>query len=60
MLELHLSEGRLCARGLRRVRCVALRLADLAGADPPVEPSLVAQALRLWREPTFLYERRSS
>ena len=42
-----LAAGRLSARGLRRVRAVALTLADLAGEDPPLTEGWVAEALAL-------------
>jgi magnesium chelatase family protein len=48
LLERRLREGRLSARGLDRVRRVALTVADLAGDGPPLgeEHILVALALR--------------
>jgi magnesium chelatase family protein len=48
VLERRLREGSLSARGLDRVRRVALTVADLAGDDPPLgeEHILVALALR--------------
>jgi magnesium chelatase family protein len=48
LLERRLREGRLSARGLDRVRRVALTVADLAGEEPPLreEHILVALALR--------------
>ena len=42
-----LRHGRLSARGLDRVRRVALTLADLAGADGPLTTSHVGSALHL-------------
>ncbi|MCB1030811.1 MAG: YifB family Mg chelatase-like AAA ATPase [Acidimicrobiales bacterium] len=39
--------GRLTARGLDRIRRVALTMADLEGVDPPLEPMQVAAALSL-------------
>ena len=48
VLERRLREGRLSARGLHRVRRVALTVADLAGRDGPLseEDLLLALALR--------------
>ncbi|MCC5950857.1 MAG: YifB family Mg chelatase-like AAA ATPase [Acidimicrobiia bacterium] len=42
-----LRSGRLSARGYRRVRCVALTLADLDGVDPPIGVEHLAEALVL-------------
>jgi magnesium chelatase family protein len=42
-----LSAGRLSPRGARRVRAVALTLADLVGAEPPLSDDLLATALGL-------------
>ncbi|MEM8903582.1 MAG: YifB family Mg chelatase-like AAA ATPase [Actinomycetota bacterium] len=42
-----LADGHLSPRGARRVRAVALTLADLAGAEPPLTDDLVATALGL-------------
>ena len=65
LLERRLREGRLSARGLDRVRRVALTVADLAGDEPPLgeEHILVALALRApgeegpgaWHEPVASY-----
>ncbi len=41
------DRSRLSGRGLHRVRTVALTLADLAGADPPLDDTFVAQAIDL-------------
>ncbi|MBI2705141.1 MAG: YifB family Mg chelatase-like AAA ATPase [Actinobacteria bacterium] len=57
LLEGHLASGRLSARGLRRIRCVALTIADLLGVEPPLRPDLLALAMQLRNEPAFLYER---
>jgi magnesium chelatase family protein len=51
LLECELRRGRLSARGLARVRRVALTLADLAGHDPPLTAGLVSLALQLRIEP---------
>ncbi len=45
-----LARGGLSARGLHRVRRVALTLADLAGADPPLTEEHVGTALGLRAE----------
>jgi magnesium chelatase family protein len=50
LLERRLREGRLSARGLDRVRRVALTVADLAGDDPPLREEHILMALAL-REP---------
>ncbi|MEO1060063.1 MAG: YifB family Mg chelatase-like AAA ATPase [Actinomycetota bacterium] len=42
-----LAAGRLSPRGARRVRAVALTLADLVGAEPPLGDELLATALGL-------------
>lgn len=52
LLERHLREGSLSARGLDRARKVALTLADLAGDDLPLSEGHVAVALAL-RSPTI-------
>lgn len=46
-LERVLRQGRLSARGLRRVRAVALTITDLAGSDPPVGREAVLEAIYL-------------
>lgn len=46
-LEHALRSGQLSARGLRRVRSVALTLSDLEGADPPLGRAAVLEALHL-------------
>ncbi len=50
--ERALEQGRLTARGLRRVWRVALTLGDLAGHEGPVAAEHVAAALHLRAEPT--------
>jgi magnesium chelatase family protein len=65
LLEKRLREGRLSARGLDRVRRVALTVADLAGDEAPLseEHILMALALRApgedgsgsWHEPVASY-----
>jgi magnesium chelatase family protein len=47
LLDLALRHGRLTARGLGRVRRVALTVADLAGRDGPVAAGDIATALQL-------------
>ncbi|MDY7101630.1 MAG: YifB family Mg chelatase-like AAA ATPase [Actinomycetota bacterium] len=47
LLEDELARGRLSARGLQRVRRVALTLADLAGDDGPLAEHHIATALGL-------------
>ncbi len=42
-----LAGGQLSPRGARRVRAVALTLADLAGIEPPLDEALLATALGL-------------
>ena len=47
LLDLALRHGRLTARGLGRIRRVALTVADLAGRDGPLRAGDVATALQL-------------
>jgi magnesium chelatase family protein len=47
LLERRLREGRLSARGLDRVRRVALTVADLAGDEPPLREEHILMALAL-------------
>lgn len=54
LLERALAGGRLSARGLGRVRRVALTIADLAGADGPLDAEHIATAMTLRAEPAFL------
>ncbi len=56
-LEKALRSGLLSARGLRRVRCVALTLQDLDGRPPPIEIAAVSLAMQLRVEPRFLSRR---
>jgi magnesium chelatase family protein len=56
-LEHALRRGVLSARGLRRVRCVALTLQDLQGLDPPLGVRAVSLAMHLRVEPRFLSRR---
>ncbi len=51
LLETSLRQGRLSARGLARVRRVALTFADLAGVDGPLRAEEVGQALALRSDP---------
>jgi magnesium chelatase family protein len=54
LAERALLDGRLTARGLVRVRRVALTLADLAGHDGPLLAEHVAGAFHLRCEPSFV------
>jgi magnesium chelatase family protein len=56
-LEGVLRKGWLTARGLSRVRCVALTLQDLEGRDPPLDDQSVSLALHLRVEPRFTARR---
>jgi magnesium chelatase family protein len=51
LLEATLHAGRLSARGLHRIRTVALTIADLTGRDGPIGPDLVDTALSLRIDP---------
>jgi magnesium chelatase family protein len=51
MIETSLRQGRLSARGLARVRRVALTVADLAGLDGPLRAEEIGQALALRSDP---------
>ena len=51
LLEAELHAGRLSARGLQRVRAVALTMSDLAGMDVPLGSDLVDTALGLRIDP---------
>jgi magnesium chelatase family protein len=50
-LQQAVAGGRLSARGLRRVRTLALTLADLAGQDPPLARIHVLEAMALRQAP---------
>lgn len=52
LLRRAIERGALSARGLRRVRSVALTLADLAGREPPLDAEQVATALALRTTPS--------
>ena len=54
LLEQRLRAGALTARGVQRVRAVALTLSDLAGRDGPLTSDLVATALSLRADPLAL------
>jgi magnesium chelatase family protein len=54
LLEQRLRAGSLTARGVQRARAVALTLADLAGAGPPLTEELLATALSLRSDPLAL------
>ena len=51
LLDTSLRTGRLTARGLARVRRLALTIADLAGEDPPLNAEQVGVALQLRSDP---------
>jgi len=51
LLHRALRRGSLTARGVRRVRSVALTLADLEGVDPPLSDAHVALAMSLRTQP---------
>jgi magnesium chelatase family protein len=51
LLEATLHAGRLSARGLHRVRTVALTIADLTGREGPIGPDLIDTALGLRIDP---------
>jgi magnesium chelatase family protein len=54
LAERALAQGRLSARGLRRVWRVALTLADLTGGDGPIGAEHLAGALQLRADPAFV------
>jgi magnesium chelatase family protein len=54
MAERAVALGQLSARGLQRVRCVALTICDLAGRTPPLSGSDLALALQLRSNPVAL------
>lgn len=54
LLEGLLAKGSLSPRGLRRVRSVALTLADLDGVDPPLGVPAVCTAAAMRAEPAFV------
>jgi magnesium chelatase family protein len=56
-LEGALRAGQLSARGLSRIRRVALTLQDLRGLDAPLDLTAVSLALHLRVEPRFLTRR---
>lgn len=51
LLEAALAKGRLTARGMHRVRCVAATIADLGAQRPPLSAETVALALSLRGDP---------
>jgi magnesium chelatase family protein len=51
MIETSLRQGRLSARGLARIRRVALTVADLAGLEGPLRAEEIGQALALRSDP---------
>lgn len=56
-LEKSLRAGILSARGLKRVRAVALTLQDLADESPPISARSISLAMQLRAEPRFLSRR---
>jgi magnesium chelatase family protein len=56
-LERALESGALSGRGLQRVRCVALTLADLDGVDPPLDVEQVTEAMQMRTSPSFVDRR---
>ncbi len=52
--EQAVASGHLSARGLQRVRCVALTICDLAGRTPPLGGADLALALQLRNNPVSL------
>ena len=59
-LEKSMRAGLLSARGLRRVRSVALTLHDLREVPVPIDLRAVSMALQLRGEPRFLSRRMAS
>jgi magnesium chelatase family protein len=56
-LEKALRSGRLSARGLRRVRTVALTIQELSGSEGRIDVGSVSLALQMRAEPRFLSRR---
>ena len=56
-LEKTLRAGLLSARGLKRVRCVALTIQDLAEQAPPIGVRAISLAMQLRVEPRFFSRR---
>jgi magnesium chelatase family protein len=56
-LERALEAGTLSGRGLQRVRCVALTLADLDGDEPPLDVEHVAEAMQMRTSLSFVDRR---
>ena len=54
MAERAVASGQLSARGLQRIRCVALTICDLAGRTPPLCGADLALALQLRNNPVSL------
>lgn len=54
LVETAVASGRLSARGLHRVRCVALTICDLEGRSAPLEIEEVALALQMRQNPVTL------
>jgi magnesium chelatase family protein len=59
-LESKLRAGELSARGLRRVRCVALTICDLNGKEPPIDVEAVSLAIRLRVDLRYLTRRMAA
>ncbi|NNC81507.1 MAG: YifB family Mg chelatase-like AAA ATPase [Acidimicrobiales bacterium] len=51
ILERSVEQGQLSARGVGRVRAVALTIADLAGETPPITPEQICLAMSLRVDP---------
>lgn len=58
LVERVLDAGRLSARGLARLRCVALTIDDLAGGDGTIGETAVAEALSLRADVDLLHHLR--
>ena len=54
LAERAVASGQLSARGLQRVRCVALTICDLDGRSPPLKGADLALALQLRNNPVAL------
>ena len=54
LLETAMLVGRISARGMRRIWRLALTLADLSAADPPLSAEMIMAAVELRAIPAFL------